>query len=120
MVTTRYRHLLRQVRHLGRYPTDAEAERVLDAVLALLRAQLTGDERGALAAPLALPRPVTAPAFVESLAHALGTSLAAARWDASSAAAALTDDDDLTDRLLDRLPRGYALLFGRADLVAAA
>ncbi|MGW4698349.1 DUF2267 domain-containing protein [Kitasatospora cineracea] len=118
MVTTRYRHLLRQVRHLGRYPTDAEAERVLDAVLALLRAQLTGDERGALAAPLALPRPVTAFAFafafVESLAHALGTSLAAARWDASSVPAALTD------RLLDHLPRGYALLFGRADLVAAA
>ncbi|GLW71450.1 hypothetical protein Kpho02_37490 [Kitasatospora phosalacinea] len=135
MVMTRYHHLLRHVRHLGRYPTDAEAERVLEAVLALLGAQLTGDERcdlaarlpgrarAVLAAQLPLPRPVTAPAFVESLAHALGTSLTAARWDASSVLAALTDltdDDGLTDRLLDHLPRGYALLFGRADLVAAA
>ncbi|WP_404867366.1 DUF2267 domain-containing protein [Kitasatospora griseola] len=47
---TRYRHLLQQVRNLGRYPTDEEAERVLTAVLALLGSQLTGDERCALAA----------------------------------------------------------------------
>ncbi|MFF1872787.1 hypothetical protein [Kitasatospora herbaricolor] len=33
---TRYRHLLQQVRNLGRYPTDEEAEQVLDAVLTLL------------------------------------------------------------------------------------
>ncbi|MFD7987730.1 DUF2267 domain-containing protein [Kitasatospora indigofera] len=131
---TRYRHLLQQVRNLGRYPTDEEAGRVLDAVVALLGSQLTGDERCDLAAALPeraravfaaqipLPRPVTAPAFVESLAHTLGTSLTAARWDASSVLAALTTltDDTLTDRLLAHLPRGYALLFGRADLAAAA
>ncbi|MFD8596026.1 DUF2267 domain-containing protein [Kitasatospora sp. NPDC059646] len=131
---TRYRHLLQQVRTLGRYPTDEEAERVLDAVLALLGSQLTGDERCDLAAALPararavfasqipLPRPVTAPAFVEGLAHTLGTSLTAARWDASSVLAALTAlaGDDLADRLLARLPRGYALLFGRADLAAVA
>ncbi|MFF2121270.1 DUF2267 domain-containing protein [Kitasatospora sp. NPDC058184] len=131
---TRYRHLLQQVRDLGRYPTDEEAERALDAVLTLLGSQLTGDERcdlaavlperarAVLAAQIPLPSPVTAPAFVESLAHTLGTSLTAARWDASSVLAALTTltDDNLTDRLLTHLPRGYALLFGRADLAAVA
>ncbi|MFF8775514.1 DUF2267 domain-containing protein [Kitasatospora sp. NPDC015120] len=131
---TRYRHLLQQVRTLGRYPTDEEAERVLTAVLALLGSQLTGDERcdlavalperarAVFAAQLPLPAPVTAPAFVESLAHTLGTSLTAARWDASSVLAALTTltGDHLTDRLLAHLPRGYALLFGRADLAAVA
>ncbi|MFJ7280983.1 DUF2267 domain-containing protein [Kitasatospora sp. NPDC098663] len=99
---TRYRLLLQQVRNLGRYTCDEEAERVLDAVLALLGSQLTGDERcdlaaalpeqarAVLAAQIPLPHPVTAPAFVESLAHTLGTSLTAARWDASSVLAALT------------------------------
>ncbi|MFI1524364.1 DUF2267 domain-containing protein [Kitasatospora cineracea] len=131
---TRYRHLLQQVRALGHYTTDEEAERVLDAVVSLLGSQLTGEERCDLAAVLPeraravfatqipLPAPVTAPAFVESLAHALGTSLTAARWDASSVLAALTTlaGDHLTDRLLSYLPRGYALLFGRADLAAVA
>ncbi|MFJ9448452.1 DUF2267 domain-containing protein [Kitasatospora sp. NPDC101235] len=128
---TRYRRLLQQVRTSGRYPSDEEAERVLDAVLALLGSQLTGDERCDLAAALPeraravfaaqipLPHPVAAPAFVETLAHTLGTSLTAARWDASSVLATLTDDR-LTDRLLAHLPRGYALLFGRADLAAVA
>ncbi|GAA2279649.1 hypothetical protein GCM10010430_77070 [Kitasatospora cystarginea] len=126
---TCYRRLLQQIRTGGRYPSDEEAERVLDAVLALLGSQLTGDERCDLAAALPeraravfaaqipLPRPVTAPAFVEALAHTLGTSLTAARWDASSVLAALAT---LTDRLLAHLPRGYALLFGRADLAAVA
>ncbi|MGW4806831.1 hypothetical protein [Kitasatospora sp. NPDC004272] len=74
-----------------------------------------------------LPAPVSAPAFVEALAATLATSLAAARWDASSVLTALADlagpdlaGPDLADRLPARLPRGYALLFGRADLAAAA
>ncbi|GAA2285371.1 DUF2267 domain-containing protein [Kitasatospora sp. NPDC001175] len=77
--------------------------------------------RAVFAAQIPLPSPVTAPAFVETLAHTLGTSLTAARWDASSVLAALATltDDHLTDRLLAHLPRGYALLFGRADLAAA-
>ncbi|RKE17268.1 uncharacterized protein (DUF2267 family) [Streptomyces sp. TLI_171] len=119
---------------MGRYTTDEEAERVLTAVVTQLGAQLTGDERcdlasalpdqtrAALVAQIPLPAPVSAPAFVEALAHTLGTSLAAARWDASSVLAALTPlaGPELTDRLLARLPRGYALLFGRPDLAAAA
>ncbi|WP_030272214.1 DUF2267 domain-containing protein [Streptomyces sp. NRRL B-24484] len=131
---TRYRHLLQQVRSLGRYTTEEEAERVLDVVLAVLGSQLTGEERCDLAAVLPdraravfaaqvpLPEPVAAPAFVEAVARNLGTSLTAARWDTSSVLAAVTDlsGDHLADRILAHLPRGYALLFGRADLMAAA
>ncbi|MFI8461995.1 DUF2267 domain-containing protein [Kitasatospora sp. NPDC085464] len=131
---TRHRRLLRQVRTLGRCTTDEEAERVLHAVLAVLGSQLTGEERCDLAAVLPerartvfaaqipLPGPVAAPAFVEAVARALNTSLAGACWDASFVPAALADlaGHRLTDRLLNGLPRGYALLFGRAGLVAAA
>ncbi|MFD5464234.1 DUF2267 domain-containing protein [Kitasatospora sp. NPDC127059] len=131
---TRHRHLIQQVRTLGRYTTDEEASRVLDAVLAVLGSQLTGEERCDLAAALPeraravfaaqipLPGPVAAPAFVEAVARNLGTSLTAARWDTSSVLTALTDlaGDHLTDRLIAHLPRGYALLFGRADLTVAA
>ncbi|MBP0450673.1 DUF2267 domain-containing protein [Kitasatospora sp. RG8] len=131
---TRYRLLLQQVRTLGRYNCDEEAERVLHAVLAVLGSQLTGEERCDLAAVLPeraravfasqipLPEPVAAPAFTEAVAHALNTSLSRARWDTSSVLAALAGlgGDRLTDRLLADLPRGYALLFGRADLIAAA
>ncbi|MEV6213020.1 DUF2267 domain-containing protein, partial [Kitasatospora sp. NPDC051914] len=62
------------------------------------------------------------PAFVEAVARALHTSLACARWDVSSVLTALAEaaGGELTDRLLGRLPRGYALLFGRADLTIAA
>ncbi|MFJ2189962.1 DUF2267 domain-containing protein [Kitasatospora sp. NPDC087861] len=131
---TRYRLLLQHVRTLGRCTCDEEAERVLHAVLAVLGSQLTGEERCDLAAALPeraravfasqipLPQPVAAPAFVEAVARALNTSLTSARWDASSVLAALADPagDRLTDRILAHLPRGYALLFGRADLTAAA
>ncbi|MER6298954.1 DUF2267 domain-containing protein [Kitasatospora sp. NPDC001539] len=131
---TRHRRLLQQVRTNGRYPTDEEADRVLTAVLTQLGAQLTGEERCELAAALPqrwravftgqipLPEPVSAPAFVEALARTLGTSLTAARWDASSVLTALAavTDQHLADRILAGLPRGYALLFGRADLSVAA
>lgn len=131
---TRHHRLIQQVRTLGRYPGDDEAERVLNAVVALLGSQLTGDERCDLAAVLPervravfasqipLPDPVSAPAFVEAVADALGTTLAAARWDTSSVLAALADlaGDHLTDRILGHLPHGWALLFGRADLTATA
>jgi uncharacterized protein (DUF2267 family) len=129
-----WHHLLQHLRHLGQYTTDQEAQHILDTVLALLGSQLTGDERCALAAalpdharatfaaPIPLTRPITAPAFVEAVAHNLNTSLAQARWHTSTVLTALADTTgtDLTDRLLAHLPRGYALLFGRADLAATA
>ncbi|MFJ1755452.1 DUF2267 domain-containing protein [Kitasatospora sp. NPDC088134] len=131
---TRHRRLLRLVRDTGRYRSDTEATRVLTAVLTHLGSQLSGDERcdlaavlpeqarAVLAAQLPLPAPVSAPAFVEAVAETLGTSLAAARWDASSVLVALAElaGPGLTARLLAHLPRGYALLFGRPDLTVAA
>ncbi|MFB9371554.1 DUF2267 domain-containing protein [Kitasatospora sp. NPDC001664] len=130
---TRHRRLIQRIRVTGRYPSDQEAESALAAVLSVLGGQLTGDERCALAAALPesdraqfaaripLPEPVAGPAFVESVARILNTTVASARWDASAVLSALTDlaGDQLTDRLLAQLPGGYALLFGRADLAAA-
>ncbi|BFV58350.1 hypothetical protein KCMC57_up34540 [Kitasatospora sp. CMC57] len=127
-------HLVQQVRDFGRYDTDQEAERVLEAVLTALGRQLVGDERCDLAATLPdrarallvsqipLAQPVDAPAFVAAVATALDTTLASARWDASSVLAVLADlaGDRLTDRLTARLPVGYAFLFGRANLTVAA
>ncbi|MFI6847744.1 DUF2267 domain-containing protein [Kitasatospora sp. NBC_00085] len=131
---SRHRLLLQQIRALGRYTSDEEAERVLAVVLTVLGSQLTGEERCDLAAALPepdravfaaqvpLPAPVAAPAFVEAVAHALNTTLAGARWDTSSVLTALADlaGRPAADRVLAGLPRGYALLFGRADLAAAA
>ncbi|MFE3875901.1 DUF2267 domain-containing protein [Kitasatospora sp. NPDC059146] len=130
----RHHRLLAQLRELGGYTTDQEAEHVLDTVVAILGAQLAGEERCALAAalperaravfvaPIPLDRPVGAPAFVEAVAGNLNTTLAGARWDASCVLTALTDlaGEGLTAHLLACLPRGYALLFGRADLTPAA
>ena len=129
-----WHHLVQQVRDLGRYDSDREAEHVLDAVLGILGSQLTGDERcdmatalperarAALVAPIPLTEPVTAPAFVDAVARNLNTTLAGARWDASCVLATLTElaGEELTDRLLAYLPCGYALLFGRADPTPAA
>ncbi|CAM5420816.1 hypothetical protein SALBM135S_08839 [Streptomyces alboniger] len=67
--------------------------------------------------------PCTAPEFVESVAARLeGATPATARWDVSSVLTALAEavDGELVDRLLDLLPSGYALLFGRAELTTAA
>lgn len=130
---TRHR-LVQQVRASGHYDTDQAAERVLHTVLTVLGSQLAGEERRDLAATLPetarlvfasqipVAEPVAAPAFVEAIARALNTNLTSARWHTSSVLAVLSDraGDQLSDRILAQLPRGYALLFGRADLVAAA
>ncbi|MFI0723656.1 DUF2267 domain-containing protein [Streptomyces sp. NPDC021224] len=127
-------HLIAQVRDLGRYDSDQEAADVLRAVLAALGGQLVAEERCELAAVLpvearthlvsAIPltEPADAPAFVATVADALGTTSAQARWHTTSALAALAEiaGPSLTDRMLAELPRGYALLFCRPDLQAAA
>ncbi|MER7848193.1 DUF2267 domain-containing protein [Kitasatospora sp. NPDC096077] len=126
--------LLQDVRTLGSYPTDEEAGHVLDTVLGVLGSQLTGTERcelaailpdrarAALVAPAPRTEPLTAPAFVDTVARSLDTSRTGARWGASCVLTALADlaGPEATDRLLAQLPRGYALLFGRADLLPAA
>ncbi|UGQ10446.1 DUF2267 domain-containing protein [Yinghuangia sp. ASG 101] len=129
-----YEQMLEKVRYEGAYPTREKAEEVVRLVLAGLGRQLTGDERVELAARLPgeaarvlteqIPdtQPLTGRAFVKDLAARTGTTRGTTRWDTGSVlcvVAALAGPDLLTD-ILRRLPSGYALLFGRAELTQAA
>ncbi|QEV19887.1 DUF2267 domain-containing protein [Streptomyces alboniger] len=131
----RWSELIEAVRESGQYATAAEAERVTRAVLSALGGQVVGDERVDLAGRLPaeaarviadevpVVRRLTAPEFVESVALRLdGATPATARWDVSSVLTTLARavDEELVDRLLNLLPPGYALLFGRAELAPAA
>lgn len=129
-----FEQMLEKVRYEGAYPTRAQAEGVVRRVIAGLGRQLTGAERMALAARLPqeaadiltsqIPtgRPLTGWGFVKDLAERSGGSLATTRWDAGSVlgVVARLAGDDLTARIIGQLPDGYALLFGRAQLVRAA
>ncbi|SFY50335.1 DUF2267 domain-containing protein [Streptomyces sp. F-1] len=133
--SARWQELTESVREVGQYTTRAEAERVTRIVLSALGGHVTGDERVALAQ--ALPReagrviaaqipathPLTAREFVESIATRIeGATPATARWDVSSVLSTLAQmiGTSLTTRILAQLPPGYALLFGRAELVTTA
>ncbi|WP_175410223.1 DUF2267 domain-containing protein [Streptomyces sp. TRM64462] len=131
----RWDELVERVRTAGRYDTPAEAERVLRAVLTVLGGHVIGDERidlvhllppqaGALlAAQIPVTEPVTGPEFVETVARDLAPlTVPEARWATGTVLSVIADlaGDDLTHRLLADLPRGYALLFGRAELTPAA
>ncbi|MFE7811676.1 DUF2267 domain-containing protein [Streptomyces sp. NPDC057433] len=133
-VGTTYEQMLERVRYEGAYPTRARAEQAVRAVLASLGRQLAGDERVALAAELPheaadiltsqtpATRPLTGWGFVEDLSSRTGGTPATTRWDTGTVlriVAQLTDET-LLDRILGRLPTGYALLFGRAELTQAA
>jgi uncharacterized protein (DUF2267 family) len=129
-----YEQMLEKVRYEGAYPTRERAEEAVRLVLTGLGRQLTGDERVDLAACLPLEaarvltgqipdtRPLTGWAFVKDLATRSGASLATTRWDTGSVFAAVTAHAgrDLITRILNQLPNGYALLFGRAELTPAA
>ncbi|MFH8410185.1 DUF2267 domain-containing protein [Streptomyces sp. NPDC018019] len=129
-----YHQMLEKVRYEGAYPTRERAEEVVRAVLGALGRQVTGDERVELAArlPVEAARALTAEApdaeqltgwgFVKDLATRTGGTPATARWDVGAVlttVAAMIGPDLLT-RVLAQLPSGYALLFGRAELVPAA
>ncbi|MER5779099.1 DUF2267 domain-containing protein [Streptomyces sp. NPDC002039] len=122
--------MLERVRHEGAYPTRERAEEVVRAVLTALGRQITGDERVDLAhrLPIEAARALTAPApdgeqltgwdFVKDLAARAGGTPATARWDTGAVLAAVASlaGPDLLARILRRLPDGYALLFGQAQL----
>ncbi|WP_406436330.1 DUF2267 domain-containing protein [Streptomyces sp. NBC_00631] len=126
-----WQELTEAVREAGQYPTRAQAERVTRIVLSALGSHVTGDERVALAQALPLEAagliaaqipaadPLTARRFVDSVAARIeGSTPATARWDVSSVLGVLAETvgEPLTTRLLNQLPPGYALLFGRAEL----
>ncbi|MCI3928026.1 DUF2267 domain-containing protein [Streptomyces sp. AN091965] len=132
--STTYEQMLEKVRYEGAYPTRERADEAVRLVLAGLGRQLTGDERADLAACLPpeaarvltgqIPdtQQLTGWAFVKDLAARTGASPATTRWDTGSVFAAVTAHAGpaLTTRILHRLPSGYALLFGRAELTSAA
>ncbi|MFF5636930.1 DUF2267 domain-containing protein [Streptomyces sp. NPDC012825] len=125
-----YTDLLERVRYEGAYPTRERAEESVRAVLAALGRQLVGDERVELAARLPVEAaltftaqvPVTTPLtgweFVKDLARRTGGSPATTRWDVGAVLApvARLAGPELVDRVVDQLPSGYALLFGKAEL----
>ncbi|WP_128431152.1 DUF2267 domain-containing protein [Streptomyces cyaneus] len=129
-----FEQMLEKVRYEGAYPTRERAEEAVRLVLSGLGRQLTGDERVELAARLPFEaarilteqipdtQPLTGWAMVKDLATRTGATPATTRWDTGSVlttVAALAGPELLT-RILRRLPSGYALLFGRAELAQPA
>lgn len=125
---------LAAVRERGQYSTVREAERVTRVVLSALGGHLSGPERTELAVrlpeegarvltgQLRATKPLPAADFVDGVAMRIpGATPATARWDVSSVLSTIADlvDPVLLDRIIDRLPPGYALLFGRAQLLTA-
>jgi uncharacterized protein (DUF2267 family) len=133
--THTWEELVDAVRESGQYATAKEAERVTRTVLSALGGHVTGEERVALvrrlperaarlvAAQVPVNSPLTAAEFVDYIAARVeGATPATARWDVSSVLAVLplVAGDDVDDRVLAGLPSGYALLFGRPELLPAA
>jgi uncharacterized protein (DUF2267 family) len=132
--TVTFEQMLEKVRYEGAYPTRAQTESVVRHVLEGLGRQLTGAERTELAARLPqeaahafasqIPagEALTGWGFVKDLAERTGGTPATTRWDVGSVlgVVARLAGDDLTTRIIGQLPDGYALLFGRAQLVRAA
>ncbi|MFE5143854.1 DUF2267 domain-containing protein [Streptomyces fagopyri] len=122
--------MLERVRYEGAYPTRERAAEAVHHVLAALGRQLTGDERLDLAQRLPVEAALTLTAqipdtehltgwdFVKDLATRTGATPATARWDTGAvlAVAARLAGPDLFARILRRLPDGYSLLFGQAEL----
>ncbi|MFE2877357.1 DUF2267 domain-containing protein [Streptomyces roseus] len=125
-----FEQMLERVRHEGAHPTRERAAEAVHHVLAALGRQLTGDERVDLAQALPVEAALTLTAqipdtrhltgwgFVKDLAARTGVSPAVARWDTGAVLAVVTRlaGPDLLARILRRLPGGYALLFGQAQL----
>nr|WP_229695366.1 DUF2267 domain-containing protein [Streptomyces lacrimifluminis] len=126
--------MLERVRYEGAYPTRAHAEDAVRAVLAALGRQLTGAERAelagrmpyeaavALASGIPSAEPLTGWGFVKDLAGRTGGTAATTRWDTGTVFRVVgrLAGEELLGRVLAQLPAGYALLFGRAELVQAA
>jgi uncharacterized protein (DUF2267 family) len=133
--TSTWEQLIDAVRQSGQYATVEEAERLTRVVLSALGGHVTGDERVELArrlperaarliaAQIPVAQPLVAADFVDFVAARIeGATPAMARWHVSSVLGVLPGivGDGLVDRILARLPQGYALLFGRPQLLPAA
>jgi uncharacterized protein (DUF2267 family) len=122
--------MLEGVRYEGAYPTRERAAEAVHHVLAALGRQLTGDERVDLARRLPVEAAhiltaqipdthrLTGQDFAKDLAARTGATPATARWDTGAVFSVVTRlaGPELLARILDRLPGGYALLFGQPEL----
>ncbi|MFE9390309.1 DUF2267 domain-containing protein [Streptomyces sp. NPDC006784] len=129
-----YHRLVERVRYDGAYPTSERADAVIHAVLTSLGRRLPEEERTALADMLPEeaarfltstarePEQFTGWEFVADLASRTGGTPATARWDTGTVLelVARLAGADLVARILEALPAGYALLFGRAELTRPA
>jgi uncharacterized protein (DUF2267 family) len=119
---------LAEVEERGEYPGPAEAERAARVVLGLLGAHLVGQVRADLAArlpetfalillnPLQAREPLTPERFVRAAAEWIeGATEKTAAWDVGAVLSVTADaaGEQLTARILQQLPDGYDLLFGR-------
>ncbi|MGW2787244.1 DUF2267 domain-containing protein [Streptomyces populi] len=125
--------MVEKVRYEGAYPTRSQARDVVHRVLEALGRQLPTDERAELGARLpreagdlltsqrTVETPLTGWGFVKDLADRTGTTPATTRWDTGAVlnVVARLAGDDLIARIVRQLPEGYALLFGRAQLLRA-
>ncbi|ARE73381.1 hypothetical protein B6R96_05080 [Streptomyces sp. Sge12] len=122
--------MLERVRYEGAYPTRERAAEAVHQVLAALGRRLTGEERVDLAQCLPVEAALTLTAqipdtehvtgwgFVKDLAERTGATPATTRWNTGAVltVVARLAGPDLLARILRRLPSGFALLFGQAEL----
>ncbi|WP_231626824.1 DUF2267 domain-containing protein [Streptomyces apocyni] len=122
--------MLERVRYEGAHPTLERADEAVQRVLAALGRQLVGDERVDLAARLPVEAalvltaqvptvtPLTGWEFVKDLAQRTDSTPAATRWNVGAVLSVVSQlaGPELLDRIINQLPSGYALLFGRAEL----
>ncbi|MFE9633363.1 DUF2267 domain-containing protein [Streptomyces sp. NPDC006463] len=125
-----YEQMLENVRYHGAYPTTGRAADAIHKVMSALGRQVTGDERVDLARCLPVEaalvfsaqipdtQPLTGWGFVKDLATRAGGTPATARWETGAVLAVVAHlaGPSLITRLIDRLPEGWALLFGQAEL----
>jgi uncharacterized protein (DUF2267 family) len=125
---TPWHTFLAEVQDRGGYPGPEEAERAARVVLGLLGAHLVGQVRADLAArlpetfalillnPLQAREPLTPERFVRaSAAWIEGATEKTAAWDVSAVLSVTADaaGEQLMTQILQQLPDGYDLLFGR-------
>ncbi|GGW78230.1 DUF2267 domain-containing protein [Streptomyces caelestis] len=126
-----YHEYLARVRELGEYDSQEEAAKVTEAVLSVLAQRISPGEvddlasqlPGPLGQTLAAARPQQAESFgidgfCRRVAERIGARPRTAEWDAGAVLTALADavSGGELNQILSRLPSGYAVLFGKADL----
>jgi uncharacterized protein (DUF2267 family) len=127
----RYEEFIAEVRRLGEYDSAQRAEEVVDGVLAVLGARLSGGESRDLASQLPGPLQDSVQAagekmpslssedFLGEVGKRLeGASAESARWDASAVLTVVASaiDGGQLNHVISQLPTGYAPLFGHPEL----